>query len=134
MGRVVVKSSKFLRGAPMERHRGVRDLKCVYPETGCESRTLIMGIVEVDPGAHSPLHRHNCEEVYYVLRGRGEVESEEERHPFEAGDAVYIRENSAHRVFNAGEETIRLLVVAGPMFVGLLPRWPTESPYEILEP
>ena len=30
-------------------------------------------------------------------------------------------------------ETLRLLVVAGIMLVGLLPRRPTPTPYEILE-
>ncbi len=133
MAQIVVKSSEFLRGAPMERRPGVRDIKCIYPDTGCENRTLVMGIVEVDPGSNSPLHRHNCEEVYYVLDGSGEIEFDGVKHRFEAGDAVYIRENAHHRVFNGGGKIVRLLVVAGPMFVGLLPHWPTESPYEILE-
>ena len=132
--KVVVRKAEFEGGAPMEARRGVRDWKLIYPETGVATKTLIMGIVEVPPGQHSPLHRHNCEEVYYVLAGRGEVESDGERHPFEAGDAVYHRENSAHRVFNTGAaDPVRLLVVAGIMFVGLLPQWPTPGPYEILE-
>lgn len=132
--KVVVRQSEFVGGAPMEVRRGVRDWKLIYPETGVPTRTLIMGMVEVPPGEHSPLHRHNCEEVYYVLAGRGEIESEGERFPFEAGDAIYNRENTAHRVFNTGDrEPVRLLVVAGIMFVGLLPRWPTPGPYEILE-
>ena len=72
--------------------------------------------------------------MYYVLGGRGEIEAEGERFPFEAGDAIYNKETTAHRVFNTGTaEPVRLLVVAGIMFVGLLPRWPTPGPYEILE-
>jgi quercetin dioxygenase-like cupin family protein len=132
--KVVIKASEFVGGAPMETRPGVRDWKVIYPETGFPTKTLIMGIVEIEPGAHSPLHRHNCEEVYYVLQGRGYIESDGERHYIEAGDAVYNRENSAHRVFNSDSaETLRLLVVGGIMFVGLVPEWPTESPYEILE-
>jgi mannose-6-phosphate isomerase-like protein (cupin superfamily) len=87
----------------------------------------------VDPGQHSPLHRHNCEEVYYVLQGRGEIESDNSRHVFAAGDAVYNREGSVHRVWNTGTEPVRLCVVGGIMFVDLVPIWPTPSPYEILE-
>jgi quercetin dioxygenase-like cupin family protein len=98
--RVVIKPSEFLSGAPMERMPGVRDWKVIYPETGFPTKTLIMGIVEIDPGAHTPLHRHNCEEVYFVLQGRGYIESEGERYEFEAGDAIYNRENTAHHVFN----------------------------------
>jgi hypothetical protein len=36
-------------------------------------------------------------------------------------------------VWNTGTETVRLCVVGGIMFVGLVPTWPTPSPYEILE-
>lgn len=131
--KVVIKPPEFKGGAPMESRPGVRDWKLVYPETGFPTKTLILGIVEVDPGQHSPLHRHNCEEVYYVLQGRGEIESDNARHAFAAGDAVYNREGSVHRVWNTGTETIRLCVVGGIMFVGLVPNWPTPSPYEILE-
>lgn len=132
--RVVIKPSEFQGGAPMERMPGVRDWKVIYPETGFPTKTLVMGIVEIAPGAHTPLHRHNCEEVYYVLQGRGYVESEGERYEFETGDAIYNRENTAHRVFNTGTEPVRLCVVAGIMLMSLLPEWPTPSPYEILEP
>ncbi len=132
--KVVIKSSEFVGGAPMEARPGVRDWKLIYPETEMPTQTLIMGMVEIGPGQHTPLHRHNCEEVYYVLQGKGTIESEGVRHTFEAGDAVLNRPNVAHRVFNTAEQqTLRLLVVAGIMFVSLLPSWPTPSPYEILE-
>jgi quercetin dioxygenase-like cupin family protein len=117
----------------METREGVRDLKAIYPETGFPTKSLILGVVEIDPGFHSPLHRHNCEEVYYVAAGSGYIESDGERHRLAAGDAVFNREGSAHRVFNDGAEPIRLVVVAGIMFVPLVPEWPSASPYELLE-
>ena len=131
MEKVVVKKSEFLYGAPMEARPGVRDIKVIYPETGMPTKSLVVGIVEINPGAHSPRHKHSCEEVYYILEGKGEIESEGVRHPFEAGDAVLNRENIFHRVFNTGSEKVRMLVVAGIMFIGLLPNWPTSSPYVI---
>jgi hypothetical protein len=100
---VVIKAREYVGGAPMEAKEGVRDRQMIYLETGFPTRPLIMGIVEIDPGCKRPLHRHNCEEVYYLLQG------------------------------NTGEETVRLVVVGGIMFVGLLPEWPTSSPYEIFE-
>ncbi|HZD70213.1 MAG TPA: dimethylsulfonioproprionate lyase family protein [Actinomycetes bacterium] len=131
--KVVLKAAEAQTGAPMERNPGVRDRKLVYPETGFATRSLVMGIVEVQPGCRAPAHRHNCEEVYYVMQGRGEVVSDGVSHPLEAGDAVYNAPNCVHTVRNTGEQTLRLLVVGGIMFVGLVPRWPTESPYEILD-
>ncbi len=131
--KVVLRAAEALAGAPMERNPGVRDRKLIYPETGFATRSLIMGMVEVQPGCRAPAHRHNCEEVYYVLQGCGEVVCDGDPHAFQAGDAVYNAPNTVHTVRNTGEQTLRLLVVGGIMFVGLVPRWPTESPYEILD-
>jgi quercetin dioxygenase-like cupin family protein len=111
----------------------VRDWKAIYPEFVPEARTLTLGVVEVDPGARTPLHRHRCEEVYYVLAGRGEVEIGGRRERITAGDAVHIPDGQAHRIFNGSRTRLRYVVVAGPMFVSLLPRWPTPTPYEFLE-
>ena len=74
--RVVIRPKEVLEGAPMQQASGgVRDLKLIYPEIGFDAKTLCLGVVEIDPGHHSPLHRHNCEEVYYVIQGSGELES-----------------------------------------------------------
>jgi quercetin dioxygenase-like cupin family protein len=121
-------------GAPMQQaDKAVRDLKLVYPDTGLDARTLCMGLVEIDPGHASPMHRHNCEEVYYVLDGKGELEIDGETHPLVAGGASLQRPNLKHRVVNTGDVPLRLLVVGGIMFVPLWPQWPTPAPYEVFE-
>jgi len=132
--RVVIKPEQFLDGSPMQQDdRSVRDLKLIYPETGFNAKTLCLGIVEIDPGHHSPLHRHNCEEVYYVVSGTGEIETDGVRHPISPGCAVLNQPQAIHRVYNTGTETIQLVVVAGIMLVPLWPQWPTASPYEVFE-
>jgi mannose-6-phosphate isomerase-like protein (cupin superfamily) len=132
--RVVITPEQRLDGSAMQQaDGGVRDLKLIYPETGFDAMTLCLGVVEIDPGRHSPLHRHRCEEVYYVLRGTGELESGGRRHPITPGWAVLNRPGVPHRVFNTGTEVLQLVVVAGVMLVPLLPGWPTPSPYEVFE-
>src|SRR5262245_9388455 len=132
--RVVLTPGERLDGSAMQQSSGsVRDLKLIYPETGFDAMTLCLGVVEIDPGHHSPLHRHRCEEVYYVVRGVGELESDGQRYPLLPGCAVLNRTGVLHRVFNTGEETLQLVVVAGVMLVPLLPQWPTPSPYEVFE-
>jgi mannose-6-phosphate isomerase-like protein (cupin superfamily) len=132
--RVVIAPAERLDGSAMQQHGGaVRDLKLIYPETGFDAMTLCLGVVEIDPGHHSPLHRHRCEEVYYVVRGTGELESDGRRHPLSPGCAVLNRPDVPHRVHNTGDETLQLVVVAGIMLVPLLPQWPTPSPYEVFE-
>lgn len=132
--RVVIYPEEAAEGAPMQRpDRSVRDLKLIYPETGFDAMTLCLGVVEIEPGHHSPLHKHRCEEVYYVAQGTGELESDGRRYPLRPGCAVLNRPGVLHRVHNTGAETLRLVVVGGVMLVPLLPSWPTQSPYEIVE-
>ena len=132
--RVVLAAGERRDGSAMQQAGGgVRDLKLVYPETGFDAMTLCLGLVEVEPGRHTPLHRHRCEEVYYVVRGTGELESDGDRHRLEPGCAVLNRPGVLHRVFNTGDEPLQLVVVAGVMLVPLLPRWPSPSPYEVFE-
>jgi quercetin dioxygenase-like cupin family protein len=132
--RVVIEPRERLDGSAMQQKSGaVRDFKLIYPETGFDALSLCLGVVEIDPGHHSPLHRHRCEEVYYVVRGTGELESEGRRHRLTPGCAVLNRPGVLHRVFNTGDETMQLVVVAGIMLVPLLPSWPSPSPYEVFE-
>ena len=132
--KVTIQVRDIQDGAPMQQAGGgVRDLKLVYPETGLDAKTLCMGLVEIDPGHASPLHRHNCEEVYYVLDGEGVLELEGENYPLTKGGCSLQRPNEKHLVRNTGTETLRLLVVGGIMLVPLWPHWPTESPYEVFE-
>jgi len=137
--RTALMPDQILDGAPMQQeHGGVRDLKLVYPETGLGAQTLCMGVVEIDPGHSSPMHRHNCEEVYYVLGGEGVLEIENElgvmeSHPLVAGGCSLQRPNRTHCVRSVGTEALRLVVVGGVMLVPLLPTWPTASPYEVFE-
>jgi mannose-6-phosphate isomerase-like protein (cupin superfamily) len=132
--RVVITPAEQLDGSAMQQAGGaVRDLKLIYPETGFDAMTLCLGVVEIDPGHHTPLHRHRCEEVYYVVRGSGELESDGRRHALAPGCAVLNRPGVLHRVFNTGTEVLQLVVVAGVMLVPLLPQWPTASPYEVFE-
>jgi mannose-6-phosphate isomerase-like protein (cupin superfamily) len=132
--RVVINPAQYLDGSAMQRADGsVRDLKLIYPETGFDAMSLCLGVVEIDPGHHTPLHRHRCEEVYYVIGGAGELESAGKRYPIGPGSAVLNRAGVLHRVFNTGSEVLKLVAVAGIMLVPLLPRWPTASPYEVLE-
>src|SRR4051812_36752469 len=63
---VVIMPEGRLDGSAMQQaDGGVRDLKLISPETGFDAMTLCLGLVEIAPGRHSPLHRHRCEEVYY---------------------------------------------------------------------
>lgn len=71
-------------------------------------------------GTNIPHHHDNAEEIYYVLRGKGEmvagggIEGTEGRHPAKRGDAYFFRLNTTVGFYSAtdeGEEHAQILAV-----------------------
>jgi quercetin dioxygenase-like cupin family protein len=56
----------------------------------------------IDPGAATPPHRHDCEEVVIVEQGTGRLLIGGEAHAFEAGSALVIPRNADHQIANSG--------------------------------
>ena len=57
---------------------------------------------------------HNCDEVLYVLEGRGVFVIDGAEYEVEPGDSVYIAPNVVHGNYrNTGGTTWRYLVVVG---------------------
>jgi mannose-6-phosphate isomerase-like protein (cupin superfamily) len=69
------------------------------------------------PGAAVGRHFHRAtEEVYYVLRGAGEMTVGAETRAVGPGDAVFIPLGQAHTLRNTGAEDMALLLVCGPAY------------------
>jgi mannose-6-phosphate isomerase-like protein (cupin superfamily) len=74
-----------------------------------------MAHVVVPPGKSSRRHYHpEAEESYYVMQGRGLIQIDNEESILSPGDAVLIPAQSAHKVFNRGDEDLVLIVVCVP--------------------
>jgi quercetin dioxygenase-like cupin family protein len=65
------------------------------------------------PGAASPPHRHDCDEVVLCLAGQGEVHTEGRVHRFGADTTVALPRHQLHQLFNVGDEPLQLLAVLG---------------------
>jgi quercetin dioxygenase-like cupin family protein len=74
------------------------------------------------PGAATPPHFHECEEVIYVLEGKGEIAIEGEAMPFQADCTLILPPGQVHQITNTGSEVIRLAV------------WLSESPARVFLP
>ena len=74
------------------------------------------------PGAATPPHFHECEEVIYVLAGNGEIASEGKTMPFQADCTLIFPACQVHQITNTGSETIRLAA------------WISESPARVFLP
>jgi quercetin dioxygenase-like cupin family protein len=66
--------------------------------------------ITLPPGESNRQHSHPDEEqIYIVLRGRGEVQVGDEREPAEAGDVVYLPPDVIHGFTNTSSSTCVLL-------------------------
>ena len=83
-------------------------------------------ITVLGKGEAPPLHQHHdTEQIFYILRGKGELQIGKSRKPFAVipGDVVRIPPKTLHRILSKSRSPMRYLVV--DCFVG---GRPTEEP------
>jgi oxalate decarboxylase/phosphoglucose isomerase-like protein (cupin superfamily) len=85
------------------------------------SEFLTSGLTIFEPGEASSLHEHpESEEVNFIVRGSGEVMSEDgTRTPFGEHTFMFIPKGVKHQHVNTGREPLWLVFVYGPH--GVLP-------------
>jgi quercetin dioxygenase-like cupin family protein len=70
-----------------------------------------LGYCEIVPGRRNPVHYHpNCEEVLYLLAGRGRHRLNDEFIDLQAGMTIHIPANMRHNLENTGKEPIKCLI------------------------
>ena len=83
-----------------------------------DRRTLkelgFLAIASLKPGKAIEAHVDPMEEIYFVLRGSGEMQVDGETQPVKPGDAVWIPTGASHALLNTGEEDCIILVAAAP--------------------
>jgi len=77
------------------------------------------GVVELAPGKGHDRHNHpGCEEILYVLQGRGlqvvEVGGEQRKKEIGPGVLVHIPIDAFHSTVNTGKGPMRLLAIYAP--------------------
>mgnify|MGYP005831801223 CR=1 FL=1 len=98
---------------------------------GCRVRCLIgpddaapsfsMRRFEVEPGGHTPRHRHAYEHEVFVLQGEGVVVEADtalgdRQHPIRPGTVVFVPPNRTHQFRNTGSGVLAFLcLIPHPM-------------------
>ena len=68
-------------------------------------------------GGSTQEHYHpKAEEIYYITHGRGKISIEGEVRELRAGDAVAIPPGKRHKLWNTGNEILRLLCCCAPAY------------------
>ena len=68
---------------------------------------VLMGMLELAPGATYPAHKHPAPELYYVMSGTATWTVGEDTFVAGPGTAIYHPPNTLHRMVNTGEEVLR---------------------------
>jgi mannose-6-phosphate isomerase-like protein (cupin superfamily) len=80
------------------------------------SRNLSIQVSEVPVGSEQPLHAHEPEQCYYIIRGNGLMIIEDESREVTSGDAIHIPPNKKHGIRNTGNEALEYLTANSPCF------------------
>ena len=68
-------------------------------------------------GASTQEHFHpRAEEIYYLTHGTGRMRIGGETREVKAGDAIAIPPGQRHKLWNTGDETLRLLCCCAPAY------------------
>lgn len=74
-------------------------------------RQLSLWRQKIAPGAATPPHRHDCEEVVLCSAGQGELHIAGEVHRFGADAVLVIPPAETHQIFNVGPHPMEILGV-----------------------
>lgn len=75
-------------------------------------------------GGQVPWHNQKQEEVYFIVKGKGEMCLGEERRELFTGQAVYIPSGVYHQLTNIGKEPLIMIYCYGP--AGDVDHWKQE--------
>lgn len=82
----------------------------IGPEDG--SQRIVMRLFRVEPGGHTPYHRHDFEHVVKVERGRGVIVDAEGREKLlEEDSCAYVAPNEKHQFRNPFNEPFEFLCI-----------------------
>lgn len=93
-----------------EVNRGVR----IWSISG---QNMTLNYVELQPGAISNPHRHENEQINYILQGSVEViVGDEQRtcHLLKSGDVIVVSPNSKHQFKGMGSEVAAMIGILSP--------------------
>jgi mannose-6-phosphate isomerase-like protein (cupin superfamily) len=82
--------------------------------TTIDAGHLVQRVVEFAPGRSLERGEVGCDELLFVLAGRGMLHLEGEAHPLEPDTAAYVRGGERYAVENPGPGDLKLVVVSAP--------------------
>jgi quercetin dioxygenase-like cupin family protein len=87
----------------------------ISPQTS-STKKLSIQISTIPKGSEQPIHSHDPEQCYYIIKGTGLMIIDDETREVTAGDAIYIPSNKKHGIKNIGDIALEYLTANSPVF------------------
>ena len=68
-----------------------------------------MRVFKVEPGGHSPYHKHPWEHEVFILEGSGCLVQGQEEFPLSRGDVIFIPPGEEHQLKNTSGEKLEFI-------------------------
>jgi quercetin dioxygenase-like cupin family protein len=73
------------------------------------AQNFAMRLFEMEPGGHTPLHKHPWEHEVFALEGEGELFDGEKTTHFKSGYAIFVPPNENQQFRNNSENLLRVI-------------------------
>jgi mannose-6-phosphate isomerase-like protein (cupin superfamily) len=108
---------KNLEGVPSFITKDGSEIRELLAHRNSAIRNQSLAEARVAPGQATQEHYHRVtEEIYYITHGTGRVRIEGEMRDVRVGDAIAIPPGKKHKIWNTGNETLRLLCCCAPAY------------------
>lgn len=96
-----------------------QSLRDINNPFACMKGMMYVARALLQPGLSYHPHAHDDhEEVYYIIKGKGQIRIDDDEDDIEEGDIVYIGPNQIHEIKNTGQEMIEFLAFAAEVHGG----------------
>jgi quercetin dioxygenase-like cupin family protein len=71
-------------------------------------------VFTIEPGGHTPLHKHPFEHMNYIIEGQGLLVGGEKEHELKQGDFALVMPDEIHQFKNTAQKGNLVLICAVP--------------------
>ena len=76
--------------------------------------TFSFRVFTIEPGGHTPYHRHEFEHMNYVISGQGILVAEDREHALKQGDFALVLAGEKHQYRNSSDNQVLIIICAVP--------------------
>ena len=106
-------NNSFFKELNKKENKNLRDEYLMISPDNSKTERMTAGYTMVYPGCSTSGHKHSkYEEIYFVTKGKGIAQIDDEKFEIETGDCLYIPFGLFHKVINPNNENLEIFWVS----------------------